>query len=37
VAEVMSGRQQRTEEASLLAQCPALAEDWRYRLSGASH
>ena len=36
VAQVMSERQQRTEEASLLAQCPALAEDWRYRLSRES-
>jgi MOSC domain-containing protein YiiM len=32
VAQVMANRQERAEEASLLAQCPALAEDWRHRL-----
>lgn len=35
VAEVMANRQERQEEASLLAQCPALAEDWRLRLLNA--
>jgi MOSC domain-containing protein YiiM len=33
VAVVMANRQERPEEAKLLAQCLALAEDWRYRLS----
>lgn len=32
VAQVMANRQERAEEASLLAQCSALAEDWRHRL-----
>lgn len=36
VAQVMSERQQRTDDAALLAQCPALAEDWRHRLSRES-
>ncbi len=33
VAQVMSNRQDRVEEAALLGQCPALAEDWRHRLA----
>lgn len=33
VQVVMANRGERTEEAKLLAQCPALAEDWRMRLS----
>jgi MOSC domain-containing protein YiiM len=32
VADVMRERQDREEEAQLLAACPALAEDWRVRL-----
>lgn len=36
VAVVMANRQSREEEAALLARCPALAEDWRVRLSSES-
>ena len=36
VAEVMANRQEQVEEAALLGQCPALAEDWRYRISRQS-